>query len=322
MVLKTALHIPTRTPYSVQLDITDVCNLSCKMCPIHFVGMEKKHINFEIFRKIIDNLHGAEEISLVGLGEPLCHPRIHDAIAYCKSKGLIVKITSNGLLLNDDAKLKQLIFSGLDTLSISLDSLHDSPEGAHNNQRVLQYIGKLMTLKNEMSSTTPKIAIQSVLYKNREQDLYDIIEWSAQREIHRINVLRMHMYFDTDMERPGRKEEKKIYKQLALLREKHNIRIDCLQDQFFTGVKGLLYKYFKHFLRIDSHCTRLLNYPYITQDGDMIPCCVLPKHTFGNILQNDIRDIWHGEKINHFRKHHNNVTLCSKCDNWRIKQLV
>ena len=183
-------------------------------------------------------------------------------------------------------------------------------------------IERLIELKEELGFTTPKVVIQSVLIKNREQDIYKIIEWGAQHNIDRINVVRMTLYFDTGLERPSREEEKKIFKEFARLRKKYKIRIDCLQDQFYTGLEGFLYKYFKYFLRLDTFCVRLLDYPYITQNGDMIPCCVLQDYKFGNVLESDIEDVWHGEKFNYFRKNHNNVERCSKCDNLRVRQLV
>jgi MoaA/NifB/PqqE/SkfB family radical SAM enzyme len=294
------------------------------MCPIHHVGIEKTHIDYDIFKKIIDNLGYAEEVALVGLGEPLTHPRIFDAIKYGKSKGLVVKITSNGMLLKHDEIIKQLISSGLDSISFSIDSLNHKgiDKVAHRDNRVLRYIERLIELKEVLGSETPKIAIQTVLFKNRENDLYDIIKWGVQHNLHRINVLRMHMFFDINLERPDRKEENRVFKELAKLRKKYTVRIDCIQDQFFTGAKGFLYKYFKYFLRLDSCCTRLLDFPIISQNGDMLPCCVLPDYKFGNILEEKIANVWHGEKFSNFRKNHNKVELCSKCDCWRIKQVL
>ena len=322
--LKNILHVPVNVPSSVQYAITDDCNMNCKMCPIHHVGTKMEHADYDTFTRIVDRLDGVEEISLVGLGEPLMHPRIMDAIAYCKSKQFIVKTTTNGLLLNSDKKIKELILSGLDTISISIDAINNFPEGAHNAHRVVNHIERLVELKKELSTDIPRIVLQPIMFRNREADLYDIITWGATLGVHRVNVLRMHKYFDTDvvMDRPDRKEEKRIFTQLRILKKKYGIRVDCLQDQFFEGLKGLSYRYFKYFLRLDSFCTRLLNYPYISRDGDVMPCCVLPDYKFGNILESDLRDVWHNDKLKHFRKHHNSVLICSQCDNWRINQLV
>ncbi len=322
-IFKKIFHIPTKLPYFIQLDITSCCNLSCEMCPRHHVDQKPTHIDFDTFKKIVDRLEGAEEISLVGLGEPLVYPRIFEAIRYCKSKGLIVKTTTNGLQLNSDEKLKDLISSGLDTVSFSVESIDDKSGGkSHENSKTVQHIERLIELKRELGSDTPKIAIQSVLIKGREKDLYEIIKWGARHNVERVNVLRMTMYFATGLERPNMVEEKIIFKELARLRKKYHVRIDCLQDQFFTGLKGFLYKLGKRFLGLDSACVRLFDYPYITQSGDMIPCCILIDHSFGNILENDIEDVWLGDKAKSFRKNHNKVDLCSKCDNLRIKQIV
>jgi len=294
------------------------------MCPRHHVSTKPKHGDFELLKRIIDRLEGAEEISLVGLGEPFTHPMFSDIVKYSKTKGLLTKVTTNGLLLNSDEKLELLILSGLDTISFSIESIDEfeRSEQVHNNLVTLKHIKKLIEIKKILDAKKPKIVLQTIMIKNKEKDIYDIINWADRYGIDRVNILRMTKYFETGIERPNTKEEKKIFKQVAKLRKKHKIRIDCLQDQFYTGVKGYLYKHFKKFLRLDSFCMRLLDYPYITRDGDMIPCCVLPDCNFGNVLERDIKDIWLGKKFNMFRRTHNNNKICSKCDNLRLKQIV
>ena len=322
-IVKKLFHSPTKLPYYIQLAITDVCNLDCGMCPRRHVNTEKTHIDFEVFKKIIDRLDKAEEISLVGLGEPFVYPKIFEAIRYCKTKSLLVKITTNGLLLNTEKKLRELISSGLDTITFSVESIDDQTDGkVHKNYQVFGYIENLIRMKKDLNSPLPRIVLQSVLVKDRQKDIYRIIEWGAKKGVDRINIIRMTKYFETGLERPDMQEEKEIFKEFSRLRKTHTIRIDCMQDQFYDGLKSIMYKHTKNFLRIDSCCTRLMDYPYITQQGDMIPCCVLPDYVFGNILEKNIQEIWHGERFTRFRKNHSNLETCSKCDNLRIKQYV
>jgi radical SAM protein with 4Fe4S-binding SPASM domain len=40
----------------------------------------------------------------------------------------------------------------------------------------------------------------------------------------------------------------------------------------------------------------------INQNGDVQPCCITSDHKFGNVLHEDIKDIWNNEKIREFRK--------------------
>ncbi len=320
--LHIALRIPRPKPSSAQVDVTTVCNFKCKMCPIHFVEQERSHIDMSVFRAIIDSLDGVNEVSLVGLGEPFCHPLLTEAIRYCKDRGMVVKTTTNGVLMNTDEKMHALIDSGLDSLSVSIDALRPPAEEAdgHPVGAAIRNVERLTALKRERGATTPRIIIQSVLQKGREDDMLDIIRWADSIKAHRVNVLRMHMYFDTGIERPDRAEEKAFFKRVDALRREISIRVDSLQDRFFPGYKGFLYKHFKSLLRLDGFCVRLLDYPYINQQGDLIPCCSLPKHRFGNILETSLDDVWRGEKLRRFRRTHNKVALCAKCDNWRIRQ--
>ncbi len=295
------------------------------MCPRHHVDFDNRHLDFETFRQIVNTLDGTKEISLVGLGEPFTHPQIYEAIRYCKAKGLKVKTTTNGLLLNNNEKLKLLVNSGLDSISFSIEKIgpHDNPDDKiHPNVKAIEHVKNLISLKKQLNSLSPKIILQAVLVRNREKDIYDLIAWGARNGVDRINVIRMTTYFETGLERPSEAEEEIIFKHLARLRRKYKIRIDCVQDQFFTGVAGFLYKNFKYMLRTDSFCQRLLDYPYITVNGDMIPCCVLPGYSFGNVLKEDIHTIWKGQKIKKFRKNHQNISICSRCDNFRLKQVV
>lgn len=321
--MKKIMRVPVAFPYFVQLAITDACNLNCGMCPRHHVGIEPKGMEYSTFTRIVDRLKGVREISLVGLGEPFIYPKIFEAIKYCKSKGMIVKITTNGLLLDSDEKRRRLIDSGLDLISFSTESATSSSvvdTSAHSNSAVLEHIHELIGLRRKMTSPRPKIVIQPVLIKGKEDELYKLIAWAAREGVDRVNVIRMTVYFETHLARPDEREEKIIFREFSRLRRCLKIRIDCIQDQFYTGPAGFLYKYGKCFLRLDSFCTRLLDYPYITREGDIVPCCVLPKEIFGNILEQDLRTIWRGERFSRFRREHRSFPICSRCDNFKLKQ--
>lgn len=322
-VLKQFLHIPSRTPFCVQIEITNVCNLDCGMCPRHHVDVPRQHMDFEVLKKVLSLLDRVDEVSLVGLGEPFTHPLIFEAIRLCRQRGLKVKITTNGLLLGGAGRLEEVVRSGLDDLTFSLEGLGDSgATGGHRSRGVAETINELVRLKKKTDSTTPAVVLQTVMIKGREQDLYDLIRWGATAGVERINVLRMTKYFETGLPRPDMDEEKKIFRDLARLRRTERIRIDCLQDQFYSGVKGWAYRQGKRFLNMDSSCLRLRDYPYITVNGDMTPCCVLPDQQFGSLLATPLKDVWLGDAFQKFRREHMKNPVCARCDNLRLRQVV
>lgn len=318
---KTILNLPANSPNYAQIAITNVCNLECKMCFRNFLNLGIKHMEFEKIKKVVDNLSGVFTVALTGYGEPLIHPRFLDAVRYCKKKSLYVQTTSNGLLLNTDQKVKELINSGLDSISFSVESIKETNEIAHPNLRTLENIKKLIKARKNMNSSTPYITLQTLMLKQKEEDLYDVIKWGALNGVDRINVARFELSTLKDVDRPSVVDEKKIFEEFERLRKKYDIRIDCLQDKVYTGVKGFLYKHFKFLLGMDRHCIRLHDFIYINVDGDVNPCCALVDYRMGNLCEEGVDQIWRNERYNNFRKIYHKAPWCSRCDFAKLKQI-
>ena len=312
--------IPTDIPYFAQIEITNICNLDCKMCVRNFIKLGIKHMDFDLFKRIVDKLDGVYTLNLTGYGEPLSHPRIIDAITYCKSKGFEVQTTTNGLLLDEHRKIVNLISSGIDLIAFSVESIKEVNEIAHKNLKALENIKKLIALRKELNSPTPAVTLQTLIIKGKEQDLFDVIEWGALNGVDRINVARFDLNTLTDVKRPGLIEEQAVFREFARLRKKYSIRIDCVQDQFYDGLKGFLYKHLKHFLENERICTRLNDFTYINLEGDVRPCCALVHNRIDNLLKSNLREIWNSEKYNNFRKNHFKVPWCSHCDVFTLRQ--
>ncbi|MBF0135875.1 MAG: SPASM domain-containing protein, partial [Magnetococcales bacterium] len=116
--------------------------------------------------------------------------------------------------------------------------------------------------------------------------------------------------------------EKEIFKEFAKLRKQYGVRIDCLQDQIFDGLLGKMYRYFKPILRLDDWCYRFQDFIYINVNGDVHPCCLDKEQVVGNLLTQDLKSVWHGEKFSYLRKNQEKFSYCQTCDFLRLKQVV
>ena len=109
------------------LHITNSCNLACRYCYVH--KQQPKRMTIDTARAAIDRAarnSGDVGISFFG-GEPLLQKQlIRDAVAYGRTVEagagchFHFKITTNGLLL-DEARATALTEAGLDTLVVSVD---------------------------------------------------------------------------------------------------------------------------------------------------------------------------------------------------------
>ena len=158
------------------------------------------------------------------------------------------------------------------------------------------------------------------MIKGKEEDLFDVIEWGAFNGVDRINVARFDLNTLIDVKRPDVIEEQAVFREFARLRKKYSIRIDCVQDQFYDGLKGFLYKNLKHLLENERSCTRLNDFTYINLEGDVRPCCALVNKRIHNLLQSNLKEIWKSEKYNNFRKNYFKVPWCSHCDVFTLRQ--
>ncbi len=229
---------------------------------------------------------------------------------------------SNALLLENDDIIKKLIHSGLDSISFSIESIRDNYNMGHGNVISITNIERLLEMKKTLESKTPKVVLQPILFKDKAQDVFEIIRWAGAKRVDRINVVRVDLRFVSDMKRPTVSEEKKIFKEFGRLRKRYHMRVDCLQDRIFDGLPGFIYKYSKHLLRLDSWCYRFQDFIYVNVNGNVHPCCLSEEQIMGNLLEQNLEEIWHGKRFKYLRKHQETFSYCRKCDFLRLRQVV
>jgi len=210
---------PLPVPHFAQIEITNICNLTCEKCVRnHIKGLKFEHIAYDKFINIVDRLAGVHTIGLTGFGEPLTYPKIFDAIRYCKERGFEVQFTSNGLLLSDE-KIKKLIESDIDIVSFSVDSIADD-HPLHQNAKALPKIERLIQARDELGRRNPKVAIQSVMVKGHESNMEEVIRWAGKRDVFRMNISRLNLNTSTHSERLSWQDEKELFKKFEDYRKK------------------------------------------------------------------------------------------------------
>ena len=139
----------------LQIEITTGCNLRCAGCQ-RTLGMAKgdwvnRHMEPDLFAKVIANAPAAAYVVLQGIGEPSLHPRLEQLISIAKASGKYPDISFNTNALarepEDFVAWKAL---GLSHVSISVDSLNpvtaEKARAGTDVVRLRQAILKLVAL--------------------------------------------------------------------------------------------------------------------------------------------------------------------------------
>ncbi len=110
-------------PVYVQFYVTARCNLDCEQCNIIYANSDVTEVSLADVERIADNLDkiGVSIVLLTG-GEPFVRRDLPDIVRAFASRGMHVRIQTNGLARED--AVRACVDAGARDISISLDSIH------------------------------------------------------------------------------------------------------------------------------------------------------------------------------------------------------
>ena len=162
---------------SLIIEPTNTCNLRCTFC---FVteGMTREggFMEFDLFKKIIDDSPDLEHLCMHNWGEPLLHKDIFRMIEYAKNKGVnYVVMNTNGTLLTNKM-IDQIVDSKLDIIRFSIDGSAETFKRVRGVelQNIEQNINKLKKAK-EKRRPKLKMGVVFTVEEDTEGDAEDYI---------------------------------------------------------------------------------------------------------------------------------------------------
>ncbi len=127
--------VPLPAPWTVFIDVTNVCNFKCVFCPTgspemwHGTARNTGHMSLDTYRLVIEDLAQMPRLKMLNLykdGEPLVHPQFTELVATAYDAHISDRIwtKTNGVLLDRHPNLPTC---GLNMLGISVP--HVTAEG-------------------------------------------------------------------------------------------------------------------------------------------------------------------------------------------------
>jgi MoaA/NifB/PqqE/SkfB family radical SAM enzyme len=227
-------------------------------------------------------------------------------------------VTSNGLFTKP-SMVDDILNSAVDTITFSIDSVNgnETVTDGHTSNKVYENIEAVV--KGRKPGTLG-VRLQATLHANCDNDLYDVIRYGARIGCDIINVGRLDRQFRPNLERPDAQQERSIFLKADEIARFCGIQLDWLQYSVSSGLTRFVYRLLKKKLhRSGQYCLKTFDYAYVTREGDITPCCLLPNSKMGNLLHESLGSIWKNEKFDHFRENYRDT--CGNCDLWVIDQI-
>jgi len=173
-------------PWLLWLEVTSKCNANCVFCARSDVKQPAQHMDFEMFKKIIDAAPFATQVHTQGFGEPLMWPHLVEGVEYAKKKGLRVVFYTNGALLDDDLAIA-LLKAGVDQIRFSVDEMcaedYEPLRRGLKWDNVLKNIENFQRRKIEGNYKTETEVAMTIVKENRDR-IFDIINfWKSRVDV-------------------------------------------------------------------------------------------------------------------------------------------
>lgn len=313
-------------PYRASLLVTKQCNLRCQMCNFGRPDTyrERKELTTDEWKSILDKLirFGISEIAFQG-GECLLRPDIAALVSYAKNDlHAYTTLTSNGILLEQKADC----LPHVDRLIVSIDSLN--PE-IHN--RIRGRDGLLQTVMSNIEKVKHlpgEINISSIIHRENVKDLEELITYA---ESHGFGINIFPLCEET-VENSARAasamrlldiDNKQLYRDLKrILRKPGSLgnffRIKFILERDLQIRNGNPPESIKN-----RRCNAMNNFLIVMFDGTIYPCCGnMPP--MGNLLQDNLRRIWHSEQYRALRRLSRKGThaVCGRCNHIETEYLI
>jgi MoaA/NifB/PqqE/SkfB family radical SAM enzyme len=249
---------------------------------------------------------GAGGISFTG-GEPLLRSDIFELLAHARKKGLETILVTNGILINK--YIDDIIKARPSVINVSIDgataAVHDASRGMPGAFDTVTRNVSMLSTQLEQFNTPTELVASCVISDNNTADLDAIIRLCKGIGFNRIIFCPLH-YFSRGSSSLPIIPESTVGSFLRHHKERSFIdNSDYYFDRLDLILRG-------------SHppvgCTAGYTTLIIDHAGNVYPCKSLfeIRQPLGKLTPqgSGLKEIWHGESFNQFRK---SVKLCTKC---------
>ncbi|MBC8241632.1 MAG: radical SAM protein [Alphaproteobacteria bacterium] len=291
--------LPLETPFILNVDPASACNFKCAFCPtghrdmIKDTGRFQGAMRFDVYEKIIADLEdfsgSLKVLRLYKDGEPLLNKRFADMVRLGKQSKKVetVDTTTNASLFTFE-RMKPVIDAGIDRINISIDGMSDAGylENVGIDVSFDQVVREIEAIYKYKTNTEIFVKTMDELLGEESRERFFEIFGNISDTIFIENLSPCWPNFDVQT---------------------------IMGMEITEGIYGQPIKEVKT-------CPYLFYSMSVNSDGSVSTCFLDWSRDLliGDVRQNSVKEIWHGDQMNHYRRMHlegrrSEHKLCGSC---------
>ncbi len=319
-----------KTPRSVDLSISNRCNLQCTYCS-HFTGAGDvgQDLPKEVWLQFFEELNRCAVMNVtIGGGEPFCRKDLPDLVEGIVRNRMRFNILSNGTLITDEMAAFLASTGRCDGVQVSIDgsvpTTHDACRGKGNFLKAMQGI------KSLQDHNVP-VSVRVSIHKHNVRDLENVARFLLEEVGLPSFSTNAASYMglcrkNTDQIQLTAEERSLAMATLLKLDRKYNGRISATAGPLAEGKDWLEMEKARRDRKQDiqgrgclSGCNGPMNTLAVRADGVMVPCGQMSHIELGRINTDNLQEVWqeHSE-LKRLRERQNiplkNFQFCQGCE--------
>ena len=311
-------------PLDVICEISYLCNLECPTCFRWTSKPDEHELTAEEWKGVLTKLKawlGTFNLTFSG-GEPFLRKDILEIFNFASENSIVTQVVSNGSFI-DKALARKIIASGLDGLTLSLNSM--IPE-IHNKTRGTNgaFNEVMAAIDNLQDRRGMRLSLSTTIVKDSISGLIDVIEFAKAKGIYGVNMSPIMPATTLPIfNKDGEAKKSSIgtpYRDL--LRNKEDVQIDEVFDRLIAmkeqgypilnseGHLKEIAKYLKDPTNpelLEKVCQTGVKNFNIDPFGNVRLCSIM--EIVGNITKDSPAEIWRSANAAHQRE---TVRTCDK----------
>jgi len=329
-------RIAASIPKVIWIELTSKCPFDCVFCSRKLLRGDGQHMDFALYESLIASLQRPEIIRLNYSGESAHYPHLGEAIRLAKSTGAVTELVSALASIPVD-KLRDLLLSGLDRLTVSVHTL--DPQGFQQIYRfssldaMRERLAQFLAMRRELNART-RLDFAFVATHDNVQDLPALAAYALETGVSEIFVhpvlKRDPIAADFSAETDGTHLTADFRRELAAAveaagRAAPNVRVMIANPSAEGESHDLSFtpRYYPGPLPAGARIATCDQNPWETvhvlANGDVVVCEVQDKVALGNLGCQSLEEVWNGPAYRDFRRRYSagDPAPCRDCP-WKM----